>query len=201
MRERCRGSADQFFRGEHGSPSTVDEIAALHHPLGELVQQRLRVLQVRRVEAFGEPVVDGCEQRAGLVLFPLLLPEVGEVRGGAELEGLRLLRAGDVDGLAEQRLGLRLGVVGQPQEALALQPEQLGVVEGLRRSLGDGEPGLGEAQCLPIAQLLLFLRATRFAKRLELSLAEFVRRCVEGRVDQIEASRSQSGHLVKSRAR
>ncbi len=35
----------------------------------------------------------------------------------------------------------------------------------------------------------LFVRATRCAKRLDLSLPEFVRRCVEGRVNQIEASR------------
>ncbi len=35
----------------------------------------------------------------------------------------------------------------------------------------------------------LIVRATRCAKRLEVSLPEFVRRCVEGRVNQIEASR------------
>ena len=35
----------------------------------------------------------------------------------------------------------------------------------------------------------LLVRATRCAKRLDVSLPEFVRRCVEGRVNQIEASR------------
>ncbi len=34
-------------------------------------------------------------------------------------------------------------------------------------------------------------RAKRCAKGMDLSLAEFVRRCVEGRVNQIEASRKR----------
>ncbi len=35
----------------------------------------------------------------------------------------------------------------------------------------------------------LLVRAARCARHMDLSLAEFVRRCVEGRVNQIEASR------------
>jgi hypothetical protein len=39
------------------------------------VQQRLRLLQVERVEAFGEPAVDRREKIAGLVLLALIAPE------------------------------------------------------------------------------------------------------------------------------
>ena len=35
----------------------------------------------------------------------------------------------------------------------------------------------------------LYRRALRCAKGMDLSLADFVRRCVEGRVNQIESSR------------
>ncbi len=37
----------------------------------------------------------------------------------------------------------------------------------------------------------LFFQAARCAKRMDLSLPELIRRCVEGRVNQIEASRSR----------
>ena len=37
----------------------------------------------------------------------------------------------------------------------------------------------------------LLVRAARCARHMDLSLAEFVRRCVEGRVNQIEASRGK----------
>ena len=36
------------------------------------VKQRLRLLQIERVEAFSEPAVDRSEQFAGLLLFPLV---------------------------------------------------------------------------------------------------------------------------------
>ncbi len=42
--------------------------------LSQLLQQRLRVLQVLRAEAFGESGVDGGQQIAGLVLLALLPP-------------------------------------------------------------------------------------------------------------------------------
>jgi len=74
----------------------------------QLLQQRLRVLEVRRVEAFGEPGVDGLEQIAGVGALALALPEVGEGGGGAQLEGLRLLAPRDFEGPVEEALGLRL---------------------------------------------------------------------------------------------
>ena len=42
--------------------------------LGQFLQQRLRVLQVRGVGTFGEPVVDRGEHGAGLGRLALVLP-------------------------------------------------------------------------------------------------------------------------------
>jgi hypothetical protein len=36
---------------------------------GQLVEQRLRLPQIERVEAFGEPAVDRSEKIAGLILL------------------------------------------------------------------------------------------------------------------------------------
>ncbi len=50
--------------------------------LPQLLQQRLCILQVPRVEAFREPVVDGLEEVASLGALVLALPEGGEGGGG-----------------------------------------------------------------------------------------------------------------------
>jgi hypothetical protein len=52
----------------------------------ELVEQRLRFLQVAGVEAFGEPAVDRREQTVGLRLLALVAPESGETDRGSQLE-------------------------------------------------------------------------------------------------------------------
>ncbi len=56
----------------------------------ELVQQRLGVLQVGGVEAFGEPVVNGGEDLARLIASSLVAKQAGQARRGAQLVGLRL---------------------------------------------------------------------------------------------------------------
>src|ERR1700756_2015101 len=60
----------------------------------QLLQQYLRVLQVARVEAFGEPGVERGEEGAGRVALALALPEPRQAGGGAQLEGLCLLPPG-----------------------------------------------------------------------------------------------------------
>ena len=47
-------------------------------PFRPLFQQRLRVLQIRRIEAFGEPIVDRTEQITGFCAFALVAPESGK---------------------------------------------------------------------------------------------------------------------------
>ena len=41
----------------------------------QLIKQRLRFLQIERVEAFSEPLVDRSEQFASLLLLPLIAPQ------------------------------------------------------------------------------------------------------------------------------
>jgi hypothetical protein len=65
------------------------------HHLGQLLEQRLGLLQVERVEPFGEPVVDGREEIAGLVSFALIAPLPRHAHRGTQFPGLRLLLACD----------------------------------------------------------------------------------------------------------
>ena len=44
-------------------------------PSCQLVEQRLRLLQIERVEAFGEPAVDWSEKSEGFSLLALIAPE------------------------------------------------------------------------------------------------------------------------------
>src|SRR6266498_3884606 len=53
------------------------------------VEQRLGVLQIRRVEPLGEPAVDLAEHPPRLVLSALLVEEAGKARRRSELERLR----------------------------------------------------------------------------------------------------------------
>ena len=61
-------------------------------------EQRLRVDQVARVEAFGEPGVDRGEQVARFGALALIAPEAREARRGPQLKRARPLLAGDGEG-------------------------------------------------------------------------------------------------------
>jgi hypothetical protein len=49
----------------------------------QLLEQRLRLLQIERVETFGEPAVDRSEQIEGLIPLALIAPEPRQARCGA----------------------------------------------------------------------------------------------------------------------
>jgi hypothetical protein len=71
-----------------------------HYPRSrQLIQQRLGLLQVRRIETFGEPTVDWCEQIAGFRALALVMPEPGEADRCPQLEQLCALPLGNDDGL------------------------------------------------------------------------------------------------------
>src|SRR5262245_12192318 len=94
----------------------------------DLIEQRLRVDQVARVEAFGEPGVERGEEGARGVAFTLIPPEAGEAGGGAQLGRFRLLPARDVEGAQEtlfrcrRTVDSRLLTVDCLQDDLPLEP-------------------------------------------------------------------------------
>jgi hypothetical protein len=61
----------------------------------QLVEQRLSLLQIARVEPFGEPAVHRSEQVASLIPLALIAPDTGKAGAGAELPGFCLLLARD----------------------------------------------------------------------------------------------------------
>ncbi len=82
--------------------------AVRRHRSRQLIQQRLRVLQVRRIETFGEPIVDRTEQITGLRALALVAPEPGEAGRCSQLEELCALPLGNGDGLTIVLLGRRI---------------------------------------------------------------------------------------------
>jgi len=102
----------------------------------QLAEQRLRVDEVARGEAFGEPGVERGEEGAGGVALALALPEPRQAGGGAQLERLGLLPPGDLQGLAEERLRLLDRIPVHVEENLGPQPVELGIVVVLSLLLG-----------------------------------------------------------------
>jgi hypothetical protein len=73
------------------------------------VQERLGILQIRRIKPFGEPVIHLCQHLPRFVAFPLLLPESSQAGGSTEFSGFGLLALGYCNGLLETGCGF--GVV------------------------------------------------------------------------------------------
>src|SRR5689334_14697457 len=74
----------------------------------QLIEQRLGVFQIARVEAFGEPAVDRREETAGLAGPALLAPKPGEAGGGAQLPPLGALIVRDGQRSAVTNFGFAL---------------------------------------------------------------------------------------------
>src|SRR5471030_1153928 len=72
-----------------------------------LFQQRLRLLQVTRVETFSEPAVDRSQQFSSLLRFPLITPEPRHAHGGAEFPGFSLLLTCNHERTLEMSFSLR----------------------------------------------------------------------------------------------
>src|SRR6476646_8811294 len=75
-------------------PITYFSGAAFFYPRHQCIDQRLRVLQVARIEALAEPAVNRSKQFARLLRLTLVAPEASEAHGGAEFPGLCLLGTG-----------------------------------------------------------------------------------------------------------
>src|SRR5262245_19743276 len=129
--------------------SRVPPGAACGGSPAELYQQRPGVLQVARVEALAEPVVDRLEECAGLGRPALIAPEAREEGRRAQLVGSGLLRARDLEGALEVRLGVGRRAAAC-EDDLAQQPMEVSLRAWLARlhseceSALDGSARLGE---------------------------------------------------------
>src|SRR5262249_22013569 len=85
----------------------------------QLIEQRLRLLEVSGIKALCEPAIDRRQQRPRFGLLALLLPEATEAYGGAQFQRLRLLATGDVQSPLQPgfRLCLRCPRLPQEQDA------------------------------------------------------------------------------------
>src|SRR5882672_1323898 len=75
---------------ERGSGRCTTRLS-LSYTYSQLLQQRLRLLEVRRVEALSEAAVDRREQVAGVGALALIAPEAGHAVGGAQFPKPRIL--------------------------------------------------------------------------------------------------------------
>src|SRR5215470_643804 len=67
----------------------------------QLLQERLRLLQVSRLKALREPAIDRCQEVSAFGAFALLLPQACQAHGGPPLPGFGLLLAGNGQRLLE----------------------------------------------------------------------------------------------------
>jgi len=83
-----------FWRGHFDGNEVCEGLESVWL-LVERIEQRLRLSQIGRVEAFREPAVDRREQVASFGAPTLVVAEPGEARGGAQFPELALLLPGD----------------------------------------------------------------------------------------------------------
>ena len=74
--------------------------------LHQLVEQCLRLLEVGRVKALGEPAIERCQEVVRFLALALLLPQSAQARGGSQLPRSGLLTAGHGQCLLEAGFGL-----------------------------------------------------------------------------------------------
>ena len=92
--------------------------------LRQLLQQRLRFLQIARVEALRKPPVNRSKQFARLLHSALAAPEACEAHRGAEFPGPRLLLLCDGERASEFDLSLALTL--HREECIADNTVELG---------------------------------------------------------------------------
>jgi hypothetical protein len=73
----------------------------------QLLQQRLRLLQIARVKTLSEPPVHRSQQFPRLLHVALRVPEACEAHGGAQFPGFGFLLAGDRERALEIRFSFR----------------------------------------------------------------------------------------------
>ncbi len=92
--------------------------------LAELVEKRLCILEVRSIEAFGEPIIDRRKQVARFGRFALVLPQASEAHRSAKFQRTCVLALRDLDGMAEGSLGFGHVVGRDGQQAHTAESQE-----------------------------------------------------------------------------
>src|SRR5215472_15282323 len=109
----------------------------------QLLNQRLRLLQIARVKALSKPPVNRRQQFARLLHLALVTPEACEAHCGAQLEHLRVLASGEIDCVMKASLGSLslLAMRGKPlplhAAQLRLEPSFADFVSRLQRAIDE----------------------------------------------------------------
>jgi hypothetical protein len=111
----------------------------------QLCQQRLRLLEVGRVKALGEPAINQCQERVRFVPLGLLLPEARQAHGGPERQRLLLLAGGDIQSPLQPGFRFRLRCPWLPQKQDAPQATDFRFPPAFLVLLHQG---VGLGQCL-----------------------------------------------------
>ena len=98
----------------------------------QLLQQRLSLLQIERVEALGEPAVDRGEQIAGLPALALLAPEPRHAHRGAEFPGFGLFWRASVSA-SEYDFAFAMLGFGELSSIVPAMPDGLAIVKRFDR--------------------------------------------------------------------
>ena len=102
------------------SASLASEPSAIS---AQSVEKRSGLLEVRSIEAFGEPIMHGSQKGVSPLALPVLRPDSSERARGAQLPGLGTLLSSDIYGLPE--VGLAVTTVAAGKHKLALHAKQL----------------------------------------------------------------------------
>ena len=125
MRHTGRRTAGAPWSGLQAGLATVD-VRCYRFLSREHCEQCLGFLEVGGVKALGEPAVDRREQSVRFHALALLLPQPPQAHGGAQFQRLRLLAAGNGEGVVETGFGLSVLVRRLQEQQFAFEAMQLG---------------------------------------------------------------------------
>src|ERR1700756_4173910 len=97
------------------------------------IEQGLGLLQVKRVETFGEAAADGGQKVVSFRGSPLMGPKFGERGGGSQFPELRLLLLCKSDGRFKTLFCLSRALFWLDEQHLSLEAKQLWFVPPLAR--------------------------------------------------------------------
>ena len=116
--------------------------------LGKLFKERLRILQVDGMEAFGEPAGDRRQQVVGVPPLAPIGPKPGKIAGGSKLEDARRSITGSRQRGVESGLSEPSVTGVESQAGAGAQPVQLRRANVLACRLGAGQTLLDRSQRL-----------------------------------------------------